>query len=174
MNETELQEELHAAKKFKEQRVAQTEREVELARRDLQRAEERRVVWINMIPADVLQAMSEDRERDARYAERGANVQRLKDIHAVALHEARRHGRGILPPESHSAKQTAFTLFGLGIGGLLGYFLNRYLFDTENELALLASGLVGCGLGFLVGSWLFSMNFVEDESLEGPLFESRA
>lgn len=171
MNETELKEQLDAAKTFKKQRAAQTEREVEFARRDLQRAEERLAVWISMIPADVMQAMNEERERDARYVEQEAKARRLKNIHAVAVQEARRHGRGILPPESHSGKQTAFGFFGLGIGGLLGYVLSRSLLGFENEIALLASGLVGCVLGFFGGSWLFDLNFVEDESLEGPLFE---
>ena len=171
MNETELREQLDAAKKFKEHRIAQMERDVELARRDLHRAEERLAGWLKMIPNEVMQAMQEESERDVRYVEQAAKAQRLKDIHAVAVHEARRHGRGILPPESHSSKLTAFGFLGLGFGGLLGYVLTRYLFGAENELALLASGLVGCALGFFGGSWLFDLNFVEDESLEGSLFE---
>jgi len=159
VNEIELRKQLDAAKTFKVERIAQVTHEVEVARRDLQRAEERLSLWVKMIPA--------------RYAEQDAEAKRLKDIHAFAVLQSRRHGKGILPPESHSSKQTTFGIFGLGGGGLLAYALSHSLLSIESNIALLALGAVGSIIGFVVGSWSFDQNFVEDESLRGPLFENR-
>jgi hypothetical protein len=173
VNEIELRKQLDAAKTFKVERIAQVTHEVEVARRDLQRAEERLSLWVKMIPADVMQFMREEQERNARYAEQDAEAKRLKDIHAFAVLQSRRHGKGILPPESHSSKQTTFGIFGLGGGGLLAYALSHSLLSIESNIALLALGAVGSIIGFVVGSWSFDQNFVEDESLRGPLFENR-
>jgi len=122
--------------------------------------------WINMIPADVT---GDERRSRARRPLRGSEGQTYSASKtSTPLHSMKRADtaeasfRG-----SHSAKQTAFYALRSGDWRLAWLLSESISVDTENELALLASGLVGCGLGFLVGSWLFSMNFVEDESLEG-------
>lgn len=169
MTNDELRLQLDDAKKFKAERLAEAEREVEAAKQSLSDAEERRRHWSEVIPYQVMEFMAEERQREISAQETIEQRSRLEAIHASALREANEKHKGMLPPHAAS-KATTFGLLGATIVGLLAVYIATFHIGLRNEFGLLVIGTLGGIGGLFVGFEFFNRNFVIDESLERSPF----
>lgn len=165
MNDTEIRALLEAAKLYRNDRVAEIERELGELRRRMQDAERRLDEWSKMIPYDVAKIMADEADRQqAKDREREEDA-RIERCHTFALKQAYEKHKGILPPEA-SFKSTSFGIWGGIMFGLLTVYIATHHFNVGNGIALLVLGTFGGAVGLCAGGAFFHHNFVVDESLE--------
>lgn len=176
MTEEELRAKLQAAKQFKAERIAESEKEIAALQRDLHATEQRLAEWTRMIAVDVFEYIDAANRREATESEEADRSKLKVQAHEVALREAREQGKGMLSP-SAASKSTSFGIYGATFGGLLAIYIASFHFSVHSELVLIALGLIGAVAGLFGGFVVFDRNFVVDESItESPFrdFEASA